>query len=107
MQNERKTHIHIKQEQLIWPDCTPLMTSITNSSGLVKVLHLRCQSQKGLKPKPKNFFSMQTTRLAESFEHFNSSIALTTPELGSHKATCKQAVFVRTASINPAPKVLK
>jgi len=40
-------------------------------------------------PKPKNFFSLQTRRLAESFEGLNSSLALTALEIFLCKDTCK------------------
>jgi len=36
-------------------------------------------------PKPKNFFSLQTGRLAKSFEGLNSSLAQSTGELRSCK----------------------
>jgi len=52
-------------------------------------------------------FSLQTTRLAESFELFNSSLALTMPEFCTHLAMCKQAVYMQMAWINQASKVLK
>jgi len=42
-------------------------------------------------------FSLQTTRLAESFELFNSSLALTMPEFCTHLAMCKQAVYMQMA----------
>ena len=42
----------------------------------VKLLHLRHHSQKIRNPKPKNFFSLQTQRLAESFNGLNSFLAL-------------------------------
>jgi len=40
---------------------------------------------------------LQSTRLAESLERLNNSLALMAPELGSRKTTCEQAVFVQTA----------
>ena len=52
---------------------------------------------KNLKPKTKKMFSLQTTRLAESFELFNSSLALTMPEFCTHLAMCKQAVYMQMA----------
>jgi len=42
---------------------------------------------------------LQTTRLAESFKHLNSSLPLTVLELCPCKATCEQAVFTRTVWI--------
>jgi len=50
-------------------------------------------------------FPLQTIRLAEPFQHLNSFLVFTAPELGSHKATCEQAIFAQTAWINPALKV--
>jgi len=41
----------------------------------------------------KKFFSLQTPRLAESFELFNSSLTLTEPEILPHKATCNPVVL--------------
>jgi len=40
---------------------------------------------KNLKPKPKKFFSLQTRRLAKSFEGLDSSLAQLTGELWSCK----------------------
>jgi len=45
----------------------------------------------------KKFFSLQTTRLAESFECLHSSLALLMPDLRLHKATCDPAVLARNA----------
>jgi len=56
-------------------------------------------------PEPKNFFSLQTQRLAESFVGLNSSLAHSAPELSPCKDTCEQLDFTRTAWINPAAKV--
>jgi len=44
---------------------------------------------KNLKPKPKNFFSLQTPRLAESFKGLNSYLVQLTAELCRCKDTCK------------------
>ena len=74
-------------------------------SGL-KVLYLWHHSQKSA-TLTKKFCLLQTTRLAESFWCFNSSLALTTPEIFIPKATCNPAVFVQTAWINPAAEILK
>jgi len=44
-------------------------------------------------PQPKNIFQVQTTRLAESFEHLTMSVALTGPEKYLRKAMCNSAIF--------------
>ena len=44
---------------------------------------------KNTKPKTKNFFSLQTWRLAESFESLNSSLAQLVKGLRSYQDTCK------------------
>jgi len=59
----------------------------------VKLLHLRHHSQKIRNPKPKNFFSLQTQRLAESFNGLNSFLALLLPEVCPCKNTCKMLFF--------------
>jgi len=41
----------------------------------------------------KKIFSLQTTRLAESFEPVNSSLPLLAPELRSRKAMCDLVVW--------------
>ena len=46
-------------------------------------------SQKKTKPKTKNFFSLQTRRLAESFEDLNSSLPQSSVEIFPHKNMCK------------------
>jgi len=39
-----------------------------------KLLHLLRHSQKSATPQPKNFFQVQTRRLADPFKSFNSSL---------------------------------
>jgi len=75
--------------------------------GGLEVFHLRCHSQKIRNLKPKNFFSLQTRRLAESFEGLNRSLALTALELCLRKTMYDAAVFAWTTSINLAVKVLR
>jgi len=47
-----------------------------------KLLHLWRHSQKIHTPQPKNFFWVQSTRLADPFDHLNSSLAQSAEELG-------------------------
>jgi len=47
-----------------------------------KLLHLQRQSQKICTSQPKNFFRVQSTRLANPFEPLNSSLAQSAKELG-------------------------
>ena len=47
-----------------------------------KLLNLCRQSQKIRTPQPKFFFRVQSTRLADPFEPFNSSLAQSAEELG-------------------------
>ena len=75
--------------------------------GGQKVLHLWHHSQKICIPQPKNFFWVQTTRLASSFDGLTRSVTRTGAEIFPCKATCESAVFLRTAWINPDIKVLK
>jgi len=63
--------------------------------GGLKVLHLWRHSQKIRNPQPKNFFRVQATRLAASFEPFTRSVALTGPEKFLRKATCVLVFFSR------------
>jgi len=56
--------------QTTWPKMTP------------KLLHLWRQSQKIHNSQPKNFFRVQSTRLADPFELLNSSLAQSAEELG-------------------------
>jgi len=55
--------------QATWPKMT------------LKLLHLWRQSQKIRTPEPKNFFRVQSTRLADPFEPLNSSLAQSAEEL--------------------------
>ena len=71
----------------------------------LKVLHLWRHS-KNPHPPTKNFFWVQTARLAESFELFTGSVALTRPEKFPRKVTCDLVVFAYTALINLDVKVL-
>jgi len=50
--------------------------------GGLKVLHLWRHSQKNCIPQAKNFFRVQSTRLANRFEPLNSSLAQSAEELG-------------------------
>jgi len=61
---------------------------------------------KNLHPQPKIFFRVRTARLATSFDTFTRSVTRTGAEIFPRKATCDQAVFLGTASINPDVKVL-
>jgi len=72
----------------------------------LKVLYLWRHSHKILTPQPKNFFRVQTTRLAQSFELLTRSVVLTGPEKFPRKATYDPAVFARTAWISLAANVL-
>ena len=47
-----------------------------------KLFNLWCQSQKIRNPQPKNFFQVQSTRLANPFEFLNSSLVQSVEELG-------------------------
>jgi len=62
---------------------------------------------KNPQPTTKNFFTLQTTRLAKSFEHLNSSLPLSEPQLHSRKATCDPAVLGQNAWNRPDAKMLK
>jgi len=68
------------------------LSEILPSSGLglgpdkvgqkdLKQLHLRCHSQKNETQNQKNFFSLQTQRLAKYFKGLNSSLAEAAEEL--------------------------
>jgi len=46
-----------------------------------KLYHSWCHLQKICNPQPKNFFRVQTKRLAESFEGLNSSLVQSAEEL--------------------------
>jgi len=46
-------------------------------------------------PQPKNFFQVQATRLAVSFETLTGSVAYTGPEKFLRKATCVSVFFSR------------
>jgi len=61
---------------------------------------------KNLKPKTKNFFSLLTWRLAESFKGLNIYLTHLALELCPHKAHVNSLIFVQTAWINMAAKVL-
>jgi len=54
----------------------------------------------------RNFFSLQSTRHAQCFEHLNSSLPISAPELRSCKATCDLTVSVRNAWNRPDVNVL-
>jgi len=57
-------------------------------------------------PQAKNFFQVQTRRLAVSFEPLNSSIPLSAPELYARKATCDPVVWRENPQNRPDAKVL-
>jgi len=57
-------------------------------------------------PQAKNFFRVQTTRLAASFDTSTRCVTCTGAEIFLRKTTCDPAVFLRTAWINPDVKVL-
>jgi len=57
-------------------------------------------------PPTKNFFLVQTRRLAESFELLTGSVVLTRPEKFLCKTTCDPAVFAWNAWINLGAKGL-
>jgi len=56
--------------------------------GGLKVLHLWCHWQRTCNPQAKNFFRVQTRRLAASFDTFTGSVEHTVPEKFLCKATC-------------------
>jgi len=58
-------------------------------------------------PPSKNFFQVQTRRLAESFESLNSSLPLSVPELGARKAMCDLYFLAQNPQNRPDAKVLK
>ena len=55
---------------------------VTWAKMTLKLLHLWRQSQKIRPPQPKNFFRVQSTRLADPFEPLKSSLAQLAEELG-------------------------
>ena len=55
---------------------------VTWAKMTLKLLHLWRQSQKIRTPQPKNFFRVQSTRLADPFELLNSSLVQLAEELG-------------------------
>jgi len=61
--------------------------------GGLKALHLWRHSQKIHIPLPKNFFWVQATRLAASFETLTRSVAYARPHKFPCKATCVSAFF--------------
>jgi len=73
-----------------WSSGLGLEPDEVGQTGL-KLLHLWCHSQKT--QNQKIFFSLQTWRLAESFEGLNSSLVLLALELSSHKDTSKLLDF--------------
>jgi len=54
---------------------------------------------KNPQPPTKNFFQVQTRRLAVSFEPLNSPPLFSAPELCSCKATCDPVVLARESPI--------
>jgi len=72
--------------------------------GGLKLLHLWCHSQNTRIPQPKNFFRVQTTRLAASFDTSTRSVTLTGPEIFPRKAMCDPAVFCELHELTRVPK---
>jgi len=66
--------------------------------GDLKALHLWHRSQKIHTPQAKNFFWVQTRKLAESFEPLKSFLPLSVPELCACKATCDLVVLAQESS---------
>jgi len=73
-----------------WPKSPLLMTSLT----------------KNLPLQAKNFFRVQTKRLAASFETLTGLVALTGPEKFPRKATCVSVFFFWNPQKRPDAKVL-
>jgi len=67
--------------ETLWPSGWAL-GQITWAKMTLKLLHLWRQSQKICNPQPKNFFRVQSTRLADPFQLLNSSLAQSVEELG-------------------------
>jgi len=66
--------------EILWPSGLAL-GQVTWAKMAQKLLHLWRHSQKIHNPHPKKFFRMQTRRLADPFEGFNSSPAQSVKEL--------------------------
>jgi len=66
--------------EILWPSGWGL-GQVTWAKMTQRLLHLWCHSQKIRNPQPKNFFQVQTRRLAESFENLNSSLVQSVEEL--------------------------
>ena len=58
-------------------------------------------------PHAKNYFRVQTRRLAASFEPFTRSEALAGPEKFSRKSTCDPVIFVREFPISTGRESVK
>jgi len=71
--------------------------------GSLKVLYLRRHSEKTRIPKQKNFFRVQSTRLADPFEPLNSSLAQSAEELerwyGNQKLLFIFAIITKTTQM--------
>jgi len=67
--------------ETLWPSGWALGQA-TWTKMTLKLLHLWRQSQTIRTPQPKNFFRVQSTRLADPFELLNSSLAQSAEELG-------------------------
>ena len=72
----------------VWAQGQVKLAKVAQKSSTYDVTH-----KKNASPQPKNFFRVQTTRLAESFELLSGSVALTGSEKFLRKATCDPAVF--------------
>jgi len=66
--------------EILWPSGWAL-SQVTWAKMIPKLLHLWHHSQKIRNPQPKNFFRMQTRRLADSFEPLNSFLVQSVEEL--------------------------
>jgi len=67
---------------------------------VVKIPPLVTSLTKNLHPQAKNFFRVQTRRLATSFGTFTGSVALTRQEKFPCKATCVLVFFFQKSSIS-------
>jgi len=66
--------------EILWPKGLAL-GQVTWAKMTPTLLHLWCHSQNIHNPQPKNFFRVQSRRLADPFEPLNSSLAQSAEEL--------------------------